>query len=77
MEEEPVRVLTMILSAAAFIVLIAFLIRFRVKPIKIANVPGEDWQRTEEVTQEAATGRTLRIWIDPADGSRHAVAELR
>jgi hypothetical protein len=71
------RVLTLGLSAVAFIVLITFLIRFRVKPIKIASVAAEDWERTEEVTEEAATGRTLRIWIDPSDGSRHAVAELR
>ncbi|MCW2549796.1 MAG: hypothetical protein JWN96_4256 [Mycobacterium sp.] len=71
------RVLTLGLSAVAFIVLITFLVRFRVKPIKIASVAAEDWERTEEVTEEAATGRTLRIWIDPSDGSRHAVAELR
>jgi hypothetical protein len=71
------RVLTLVLSAVAFIVLISFLIRYRVKPIKIAAVAAEDWQRTEEVTEEAVTGRTLRIWIDPADGSRHAVAEVR
>jgi hypothetical protein len=69
------RALTLILSAVAFIVLISFLIRFRAKPVKIASVAGEDWRPTGEVTHEAETGRTLRIWIDPADGSRYAVAE--
>ena len=70
------RVLTLVLSGVAFFVLIGVLIRYRVKPVKIAAVAAEDWQRTEEVTEEASTGRTLRIWIDPADGSRHAVAEI-
>jgi hypothetical protein len=70
------RALTLILSAAALFALLYYLWRFRAKPMTVASVPGEDWQRTEEVLEEAATGRTLRIWIDPVDGSRHAVAEL-
>jgi hypothetical protein len=71
------RALSLIISAIAFVVLISFLIRFRAKPIKEASVAGEDWRPTGEVTHEAGTGRTLRIWIDPADGTRYAVAELR
>ncbi len=71
------RALTLILSAAAMITLLLYLWRFRARPMKVASVPGEDWQPTDEVLQESATGRTLRIWIDPADGSKHAVAELR
>jgi hypothetical protein len=71
------RALTLIISAIAFIVLISFLIRFRAKPIQEASVAGEDWRPTGEFTHDAATGRTLRIWIDPADGSRYSVAEVR
>jgi hypothetical protein len=71
------RSLTLIISGVAFVVLISFLIRFRAKPVKVVSVVGEDWRPTGEVTHEEATGRTLRIWIDPADGSRYAVAEVR
>ena len=71
------RVLTLVLSLAAFAVLIVALVRFRSKPIKEASVPGEDWRPTEETVHDPATGRTLRIWIDPTDGARYSVAELR
>ena len=47
------------------------------RPIVEARVPGEDWQRTDELVHDPVTGRTLRIWVDPADGSRYTVAELR
>ncbi len=71
------RTLTLVLSIIGGLALIVALIRFRAKPIKEAQVPGEDWQPTEELVHDSATGRTLRIWVDPTDGSRHAVAELR
>ncbi len=70
------RILTLVLSGIALVALIVFLVRFRARPIKEATVPGEDWKRTDELVHDDL-GRTLRIWIDPADGSRHAVAELR
>jgi hypothetical protein len=70
------RALTLIISAIAFIVLMSFLIRFRAKPVKVVSVAGEDWRPTGEFTHEASTGRTLRIWIDPEDGARYAVAEV-
>ena len=71
------RTLTLIGSALAMLALLVFIYRFRARPILEARVPGEDWQRTEEVAHDPATGRTLRIWVDPADGSRHSVADLR
>ena len=71
------RALTLIGSAIALLVLLVFIYRFRAKPIVEAAVPGEDWQPTEEIVHDEATGRTLRIWVDPAEGSRHSVAELR
>ncbi len=71
------RPLTFIGSAIALLALLWFIYRFRARPIVEAQVPGEDWQPTEEVVHDSTTGRTLRIWVDPADGSRHSVAELR
>ena len=64
-------------SLFGFVVLMIVLIRFRSKPIQEARVPGEDWRRTDEMVHDSHTGRTLRIWIDPADGTRYSVAELR
>jgi hypothetical protein len=72
-----VRVLTLGASAIGLVVLLVVIFRLRVRPIVEARVPGEDWQRTEEVVHDPATGRTLRVWIDPADGTRYTVAELR
>jgi hypothetical protein len=72
-----VRVLTLVASAIGLIVLLFVIFKLRQRPIVEARVPGEDWQRTDDVVHDPVTGRTLRIWIDPADGSRYTVAELR
>jgi hypothetical protein len=72
-----VRVLTLVASAIALIVLMLVIFKFRTRPIMEARVPGEDWQRTDDLVHDPATGRTLRIWVDPADGSKYTVAELR
>jgi hypothetical protein len=69
--------LTLAASAFGLVVLLIVIFRLRVRPIVEARVPGEDWQRTEELVDDPATGRTLRVWIDPADGTRYTVAELR
>lgn len=71
------RVLTLVASAIGLIVLLLVIFKLRARPIVEARVPGEDWQRTDELVHDPATGRTLRIWVDPADGSRYTVAELR
>ncbi len=71
------RVLTLVACAVGLVVLLAVVYKWRAKPIEEAQVPGEDWQRTDEVVHDPSTGRTLRVWIDPADGSRHVVADLR
>lgn len=71
------RVLTLVASAIGLIVLLFVIFKLRQRPIVEARVPGEDWQRTDDVVHDPVTGRTLRIWIDPADGSRYTVAELR
>ncbi len=71
------RVLLLVVSLIGFAVLMFAIVRFRSKPIQEARVPGEDWRRTDEMVHDSYTGRTLRIWIDPADGTRYSVAELR
>ena len=71
------RLLTLGLSVLGLIVLLAIIFRFRSRAIVEARVPGEDWERTDELVHDSVTGRTLRIWVDPADGSRYTVAELR
>ena len=37
--------------------------------------PGAGWQRTPEVFRDPSSGRMMRVWVDPADGSRHYVPE--
>lgn len=71
------RTLTLVASAIGLIVLLLVIFKFRQRPIVEARVPGEDWERTDELINDPVTGRTLRIWVDPADGARYTVAELR
>ncbi len=34
------------------------------------------WVPTEESFRDPSTGRIMRVWVDPVDGSRHYVPEL-
>ena len=34
------------------------------------------WVPTEESFRDPSTGRIMRVWIDPVDGSRHYVPEV-
>ncbi|HEX7354194.1 MAG TPA: hypothetical protein VF288_05100 [Mycobacteriales bacterium] len=38
-------------------------------------VPAGDWTRSDEVFVDPSTGRRMRVWLDPSDGSRHYVPE--
>ena len=40
-----------------------------------ADRPAAHWQRTDEVFRDPSSGRRTRVWIDPADDSRHYVPE--
>ena len=40
-----------------------------------ASVPAAGWQPTEESFRDPSTGRMMRVWVDPVDGSRHYIAE--
>jgi hypothetical protein len=48
--------------------------RRKVEPM-LARIPAARWERTGEVIRDPFTNRTVRVWIDPADGSRHYVPE--
>ena len=71
------QVLMMVACGIGLIVLLLVIFKLRARPIVEARVPGEDWQRTDQLVHDPTTGRTLRIWVDPVDGSRYTVAELR
>lgn len=47
-----------------------FASRYRESP-----VPAGDWTRTDEVFVDPSTGRRMRVWVDPADSTRHYVPE--
>ncbi|MDQ2826234.1 MAG: hypothetical protein M3Y04_04650 [Actinomycetota bacterium] len=40
-----------------------------------ARVAAGDWRRTDEVFRDPSSGRVMRVWLDPADGTRHYVPE--
>jgi hypothetical protein len=39
-----------------------------------SDTPKPHWHATEEVFRDPTTGRVMRVWVDPSDGSRHYVA---
>lgn len=52
-----------------------FVVSLFVRRHREAAVPAGDWQRTDEVFIDPSTSRRMRVWLDPADGSRHYVPE--
>lgn len=56
-------------------VVVAIVMSFFVRRHAESPLPAGDWQRTEEIFIDPTTRRRMRVWIDPADGSRHYVAE--
>jgi flagellar basal body-associated protein FliL len=38
-------------------------------------VAADGWGRTDEVFRDPSTGRVMRVWLDPVDGTRHYVPE--
>ena len=56
-------------------VVVAIVMSFFVRRHGESPLPAGDWQPTDEVFVDPTTGRRMRVYIDPADGSRHYVAE--
>jgi hypothetical protein len=40
-----------------------------------AGEPGSGWLSTNERFRDPSTKRIMRVWVDPADGSRHYVPD--
>ena len=57
-----------------FLLVLLLRTRRRVEPM-LARLPAARWERTNEVIRDPFTNRTLRVWIDPADGSHHYVPD--
>ncbi len=38
-------------------------------------VAAGSWQRTDESFRDPSSGKLMRVWIDPVDGSRHYVPD--
>lgn len=56
-------------------ILVAVVWSFFVRRHGESALPAEGWERTDEVFVDPSTNRRMRVWVDPADGSRHYVAE--
>jgi hypothetical protein len=67
--------LVLIYVVVGLAVLIAIVMSFFVRRHGESSVPADGWQRTDEVFVDPSTGRRMRVWLDPGDGSRHYVAE--
>jgi hypothetical protein len=37
--------------------------------------PAVGWQPTDEVFRDPSSGRVMRVWVEPGDGSRHYVPD--
>ena len=40
-----------------------------------ADSPQPGWASTDERFRDPASGQVMRVWVDPADGSRHYVPD--
>jgi hypothetical protein len=59
----------------AAVLLIAVVGYLRLRRHGESPVAAPRWQPTSESFRDPSSGRLMRVWIDPADGSRHYVPE--
>ncbi|HWD10075.1 MAG TPA: hypothetical protein VHA57_13390 [Actinomycetota bacterium] len=64
-----------VLAIPAAIVVIAVWGFLRMRRHGESVVPAAGWQPSAESFRDPSSGRLMRVWIDPADGSRHYVPE--
>ena len=48
---------------------------FRRKGHAQVTAPAPGWERTAERFRDPSSGVIMRVWVDPADGSRHYVPD--
>ena len=66
----------MVIAVIVVVALVAlFVVSLFLKRHGEAVVPAGGWQRSDEVFVDPTTGRRMRVWVDPMDGSRHYVPE--
>ena len=53
----------------------AFVISLTLRRHAESDLPSDSWTRTDEVFRDPSTGRIMRVWVDPIDGSRHYVPD--
>jgi len=56
-------------------ILVAIVMSFFVRRHGESQTPADGWERTDEVFVDPGTERRMRVWVDPADGTPHYVAE--
>jgi hypothetical protein len=47
------------------------------RPGDVTAAPGPGWVPTSERFRDPTTGAVMRVWLDPADQSRHYVPDAR
>jgi hypothetical protein len=57
------------------VLIVFFVVSLTLKRHGEAKLPAGDWRSTDEVFVDPSTGRQMRVWLDPRDGSRHYVPE--
>jgi hypothetical protein len=65
-------VLVVVIGAA---VLVAVVMSFFLRRHGESVLPADGWLRTDEVFVDPKSNRTMRVWVDPRDNSRHYVAD--
>ena len=66
----------MILAIIIIAVLaVLFVISLTLKRHGESTMPAGHWTPTDEIFVDPTTRRRMRVWVDPADGSRHYVPE--
>ena len=57
------------------VIVVALILSLTLRRHGESDRPEPGWRATEEVFRDPSTDRVMRVWLDPADGSRHYVPE--
>ena len=68
-------VLVLVYALIGIAVVVAAILSLFVRRHGESELPAAGWQRTDESFVDPTTGRLMRVWLDPASGERHYVAD--
>ena len=68
-------VLVLLYALIGIAVVVAAILSLFVRRHGESELPAVGWQRTDESFVDPTTGRHMRVWLDPASGERHYVAD--